>query len=96
MKQKNDSNSPKGRLVKVDGVQFQLIDGKLYRYADLTMDKGFKIVFGQIGSEELLKNLLNRLLGTRISRLTYRNTEHPGIPGRNGIMTSSLCMSYVS
>lgn len=79
MKQKNDSNSPKGRLVKVDGVQFQLIDGKLYRYADLTMDKGFKIVFGQIGSEELLKNLLNRLLGTRISRLTYRNTEHPGM-----------------
>lgn len=79
MKQKNDSISPKGRLVKVDGVQFQLIDGKLYRYADLTMDKGFKIVFGQIGSEELLKNLLNRLLGTRISRLTYRNTEHPGM-----------------
>lgn len=79
MKQKNDSISPKGRLVKVDGVQFQLIDGKLYRYADLTMDKGFKIVFGQIGSEELLKNLLNRLLGTRISSLTYRNTEHPGM-----------------
>ena len=65
MKQKNDSISPKGRLVKVDGVQFQLIDGKLYRYADLTMDKGFKIVFGQIGSEELLKNLLNRLLSLR-------------------------------
>ena len=69
----------KGRLVEIDGIQFQVIDGKLYRYADLTLDKGFKIVLGRIGSEDVLKNLLNRILGTRIVRLEYRNTEHPGM-----------------
>lgn len=70
---------PKGRLIEVDGISYQLIDGKLYRYADLTRDKGFKIVLGCPGSEELLKHLLNRLLGLRIARLEYRNTEHPGM-----------------
>ena len=57
---------PKGRLIEVDGISYQLIDGKLYRYADLNRDKGFKIVLGCPGSEELLKHLLNRLLGLRI------------------------------
>ena len=70
---------PKGRLIEVDGISYQLIDGKLYRYADLTRDKGFKIVLGCPGSEELLKHLLNRLLGLRIARLEYRNPEHPGM-----------------
>lgn len=73
------TKSQKGRLVELDGIKYQIIDGKLYRYADLTMDKAFKIVLGRIGSEELLKNLLNSLLGTNITRLEYRNTEHPGI-----------------
>ncbi|MBQ8812240.1 MAG: Rpn family recombination-promoting nuclease/putative transposase [Bacteroidales bacterium] len=71
--------SPKGRLIEIDGVKFQLIDGKLFRYADMTMDKGFKIVLGRIGSEELLMHLLNRLLDIRIIHLEYRNTEHPGM-----------------
>lgn len=65
--------------MEIDGIHYLIIDGKLYRYADLTMDKGFKIVLGRYGSEELLKHLLNRLLGLRISRLEYRNTEHPGM-----------------
>ena len=78
-KDKHSVNSPKGRLVEIDGVSFQVINGKLHRYADLTLDKGFKIVLGRIGSEEVLKNLLNRILGTCIKKLEYRNTEHPGM-----------------
>lgn len=67
-KDKHSVNSPKGRLVEIDGVSFQVINGKLHRYADLTLDKGFKIVLGRIGSEEVLKNLLNRILGTCIKK----------------------------
>jgi len=76
---KNNSKRPMGKLVEIEGVRYLLIDGKIYRYADLTMDKGFKIVLGRPGSEEVLKHLLNRLLDLRISRLEYRNTEHPGM-----------------
>ena len=75
----NSKKTPKGRLVEVDGIKYQLIEGKLYRYADLTLDKGFKIVLGRIGSEDVLKNMLNCLLGERIKKLEYRNTEHPGM-----------------
>ncbi len=66
-------------MVEIDGVLYQVIDGVLYRYADLTLDKGFKIVLGRIGSEGILMRLLNRLLGTRIVHLEYRNNEHPGM-----------------
>lgn len=75
----NDSKRPQGKLVEIEGIRYLIIDGKLHRYADLTMDKGFKIVLGRYGSEEVLKHLLNRLLGLRISMLEYRNTEHPGM-----------------
>ena len=78
MKQKSDKTST-GRLVEIDGITYQFIEGKLYRYADLTFDKGFKIVLGRPGSEEVLKHLLNSLLGTSIVHLEYRNTEHPGM-----------------
>lgn len=71
--------TPEVRMVTVDGVEYQLIDGRLYRYADVTLDKGFKIVFGRVGSEEVLRNMLNRLLGIHIRKLEYRNTEHPGM-----------------
>lgn len=77
---RNDSRkTPEVKMIEVDGVEYQLIDGRLYRYADITLDKGFKIVFGRIGSEDVLINMLNRLLGTKIRRLEYRNTEHPGM-----------------
>lgn len=76
---KNNSNEPKGKLVEVEGVQYLMVDGVLYRYADLTLDKGFKIVLGRPGSEEILKNLLNRLLGIRIMHLEYRSNEYPGM-----------------
>ncbi len=38
-------------LVELDGVSYLVIDGMLYRYADLTLDKGFKIVLAKPGSE---------------------------------------------
>lgn len=76
---KKSQKTPKGRLVKIDGIYYQIIDGKLYRYADLTLDKGFKIVLGSPGSEGILKNLLNRLLGTKINYLEYRANEYPGM-----------------
>lgn len=76
---KKHMKTPEGRLVEIDGITYQIIEGKLYRYADLTLDKGFKIVLGRIGSEETLRHLLNRMLGTSIIHLEYRNTEHPGM-----------------
>lgn len=79
MEDKKSKTPLQGRLIEIDGVQYQLIEGKLYRYANLTMDKAFKIVLGRVGSEEVLKRLLNRMLGTCIVRLQYRNTEYPGL-----------------
>lgn len=80
MKESSHSiNSPEGQLVEIEGIDYQVIDGKLYRYANLTLDKAFKIVFGRIGSEDLLRHLLNRILGTGIVKLEYRNTEHHGM-----------------
>ncbi len=76
---KKSQQTPTGRLVKIDGIYYQIIGGKLYRYADLTLDKGFKIVLGSPGSEGILKNLLNRLLGTKIEHLEYRASEYPGM-----------------
>ena len=73
MKQKS-KKTPTGRLVEIDGITYQLIDGKLCRYADLTFDKGFKIVLVYPGSEEMFKHLLNRLLVTSIVLLEYRIT----------------------
>ena len=78
-KSESTKRSPQCRMVEIDGICYQIIDGKLYRYADLTLDKGFKIVLGRPGSEEILKNLLNRLLGFRIVHLEYRSNEYPGM-----------------
>lgn len=76
---KDKMQCPKDKLVEIDGVSYQLIESKLYRYADLTLDKGFKIVLGKHGSEEVLKNLLNCLLGTEIIDLEYCLNEYPGM-----------------
>ena len=59
-----------------------LIDknGNRYRYVDPMTDKGFKILFGSEGNEDLLINLLNSIIpGAEIVDLTYRNTEHQGV-----------------
>jgi predicted transposase/invertase (TIGR01784 family) len=73
------AKTPQGKLVEIDGICYQVIEGKLYRYANLTLDKGFKISLGRPGSEDVLMHMLNRLLGLRITWLEYRNTEHPGM-----------------
>ena len=65
--------------MEIDGICYQVIEGKLYRYANLTLDKGFKISLGRPGSEDVLMHMLNRLLGLRIAWLEYHNTEHPGM-----------------
>ena len=75
----NNLNGPSGQLIEIDGISYQVIDGMLYRYADMTLDKGFKIVLGSPGSEEILKSMLNRLLGTGIVHLEYRPSEFPGM-----------------
>ena len=74
-----NSNEPSGQMVELNGVQYLVIDGVLYRYADMTLDRGFKIVLGSPGSEEILKDLLNCLLGIRIAHLEYRPSEYPGM-----------------
>ncbi|MBQ2965674.1 MAG: Rpn family recombination-promoting nuclease/putative transposase [Bacteroidales bacterium] len=59
-----------------------LIDknGNKYRYVDPMTDKGFKILFGSEGNEELLINLLNGIIpGAEIVELTYHNTERHGM-----------------
>lgn len=75
----NSKKTPQGRLVEIDGIRYLVVSGKLYRYADLTSDKGFKIVLGRVGSEDVLMHMLNRLIGTSIVHIEYRNTEHPGM-----------------
>ena len=45
---KESKGTPKGVLVEIEGIQYQVIDNKLFRYVDLTLDKGFKIVLGRV------------------------------------------------
>ena len=55
-------------------------NGNKYRYVDPMTDKGFKILFGSEGNEDLLINLLNGIIpGAEIKTLSYRNPEHPGM-----------------
>ena len=74
-----NSKEPSGQMIELNGVQYLVIDGVLYRYADMTLDRGFKIVLGSSGSEEILKDLLNCLLGIQIIHLEYRPSEYPGM-----------------
>ena len=54
--------------------------GKLHRYVDPMTDRGFKILFGSEGNEDLLIGLLNRILPKAdIVKLRYCNTEHRGM-----------------
>ena len=68
-KSESTKRSPQCRMVEIDGILYLVIDGKLYRYANLTLDKGFKISLGRAGSEDVLMHMLNRLLGLRIKWL---------------------------
>ena len=35
---KNNSKAPAGQMVELNGAQYQVIDGVLYRYVDMTLD----------------------------------------------------------
>lgn len=66
----------KGRDIK----DVEAVAEKPREFANLTYDPGFKIVFGTEGkSENLLKTLLNRLLGLRIESVKYLPTERLGL-----------------
>ena len=55
-------------------------NGNKYRYVDPMTDKGFKILFGSEGNEDLLINLLNGIIPrSEIKTLSYRNPEHQGM-----------------
>ena len=55
-------------------------NGKRYRYVDPMTDKGFKILFGSEGNENLLMGLLNRIIpDADIVDLRYCNNEHQGM-----------------
>lgn len=60
-------------------------NGVKHRFVNPLLDKGFKITLGSVGSEEHLKNLLNRILpGINIVNLRYINTERHGMTVEEG------------
>ena len=55
-------------------------NGVKHRYVDPMSDEGFKAIFGMEGCEELLMELLNRIIpDANIVSVTYKNTEHVGM-----------------
>lgn len=79
MKKKSDE------LVSCDDIVMEgrlWVDGNgfRHRYVDPMTDKGFKLLFGSEGNEDLLMGLLNRIIpDAGIVDLRYCNTEHPGM-----------------
>ena len=60
-------------------------NGVRHRYIDPLCDEGFKILFGSEGNEDLLIELLNKVLpGVEVVDLKYCNTEHHGITEADG------------
>lgn len=60
-------------------------NGKKYRYVDPMSDEGFKVLFGMEGCEEMLMELLNKVIpGVNIIELSYKNTEHQGLLKEDG------------
>ena len=78
------------RKVSADGIVMEgkfWIDrnGVKYRYIDPMTDKGFKILFGSEGNEDLLMGLLNRIIpDADIVDLRYCNPEHQGMTEEDG------------
>ena len=58
----------------------ETVEREAPKFANLTRDAGFKIVFGTEGkSEKLLMTLLNTVLGLKIVKLNYLPTERLGL-----------------
>lgn len=55
-------------------------NGMRHRYVDPMTDKGFKLLFGSEGNEDLLIGMLNRIIpDADIVSLSYCNPEHQGM-----------------
>ena len=68
-----------------DGMFWIDNNGVKHRYVDPLLDEGFKILFGSEGNEDLLIDLLNKVLpGAEIRDLKYCNTEHHGMTESEG------------
>lgn len=66
--------------VLMDGKFWIDNDGVRHRYVDPMTDKGFKLLFGMEGNEDLLMGLLNRVIpDADIVKIRYCNTEHHGL-----------------
>lgn len=68
--------------IRIDGgvKDTEVVESETPRFANLTRDAGFKIVFGTEGkSEKLLMALLNTVLGLKIVSLQYLPTERLGL-----------------
>jgi len=74
-----------GRKARFDGKYWIDGDGIKHRYVDPMNDEGFKLLFGSEGNEDLLKELLNRIIpGVDIVDLRYNNVEHQGLVQGDG------------
>ena len=66
--------------IMMDGKFWIDENGVRHRYVDPMTDKGFKILFGSEGNEDLLMGLLNRIIpDADIVDLRYCNNEHQGM-----------------
>ena len=81
----NIMEKKKGREVPQSDI---MMEGKIWtdnygichRYVDPMTDKGFKILFGSEGNEDLLMGLLNSIIpDADIIDVRYCNPEHPGM-----------------
>ncbi len=66
--------------IVMDGKFWVDSNGMRHRYVDPMTDEGFKLLFGSEGNEDLVKELLNRIIpDANIVNLRYCNTEHLGM-----------------
>lgn len=71
--------------IVMDGKFWIDSNGVRHRYVDPMTDKGFKLLFGSEGNEDLLMGLLNRVIpDADIVSLQYCNTEHKGMTEDDG------------
>lgn len=85
MKTKTEEIEVSGWKIRFDGKYWIDGNGVPHRYVDPMNDEGFKLLFGSEGNEDLLKELLNRVIpGVDIVELRYNNVEHHGLVQGDG------------
>lgn len=77
---KNKERMMSGSDIVMEGKIWIDKNGVRRRFIDPMTDKGFKLLFGSEGNEDLLIGLLNRVIpNADIVELRYCNTEHQGM-----------------